>query len=68
MSRYRIVCVGRRARDPLLDAADGYLKRLTRYTKTDLIRIREGTKKDEGKRLLEKIEQKCSRCCPGRTR
>lgn len=38
--RYRILCVGRRARDPLLDAADDYLKRLNHFVPAELHRIR----------------------------
>ena len=43
MLKLRIVCVGRRARDPLLDAADRYLERLTRFARASIERVREGT-------------------------
>lgn len=55
MLRYRILCVGRRARDPLLDAADAYLKRLKRYTKTELLRIKDGSAQSEERALRSKL-------------
>ncbi len=51
--RYRVVCVGRKARDPLLEAADDYLGRLSRYVPTELLRLREGSIDSERKELLK---------------
>lgn len=41
--RYRVVWVGRRAQDPLLDAADDYRKRLHHYVPTELVRLKPGS-------------------------
>ncbi len=54
--RYRILCVGRRARDPLVEAAEEYQKRLSRYVKLDLVRIRDTDAKTERDELLERIK------------
>ena len=50
--RYRVLAVGRRADDPLVAAADGYLQRLTRYVPTDLVRVREGSRESERDALV----------------
>lgn len=55
MLRYRVLCVGRRARDPLLDAADDYLERLGRYAKVELVRLRDSDPKGERDALLNKL-------------
>ena len=54
--RYRILCVGRRARDPLVEAAEEYQKRLSRYVKLDLVRIRDADAKTERDELLSRIK------------
>ena len=54
--KYRILCVGRRARDPLLEAAEDYTDRLSHYTKTDVVRIRESKKDEEGKKILQRVD------------
>jgi 23S rRNA (pseudouridine1915-N3)-methyltransferase len=51
MLQLRILCAGRRAQDPLLDAADEYVKRLERFAKIELMRVREGDKQSEGKAM-----------------
>lgn len=51
---HRIVCVGRRANDPFLEAADGYLARLGRYAQVELVRLRDGTSEREAAQMLEK--------------
>ena len=56
MSRLRVLCVGRKAKDPLLDAADDYLGRLLRYAKAELVRVRDGSPAEERDRLLKKLE------------
>ena len=55
MLRHRILCVGRRARDPLLQAADDYLQRIGRYARAELIRIRDSNVHDEGQQLLTRV-------------
>lgn len=47
MLKLRVVCVGRRARDPLLDAADRYVERLSRFAHASIERVREGTMESE---------------------
>ncbi|MEL6546447.1 MAG: 23S rRNA (pseudouridine(1915)-N(3))-methyltransferase RlmH [Myxococcota bacterium] len=54
--RHRIVAVGRRARDPLVEAADGYLERLNRYARSELLLIRDSDRANEGKALLAKTK------------
>ncbi len=56
MLRYRLLCVGRRARDPLLDAADDYLGRLGRYAKVELIRIKDSDRAREATLLAAKLD------------
>ncbi len=55
MVGYRILCVGRRAQDPLLDAAEKYLQRLQRYAPVDLVRVRDGTLASERAQLQRHI-------------
>lgn len=52
---YRLVCVGRRARDPLLESVDTYLGRLQHYARAELIRVREGTLQSEARALLAHV-------------
>jgi 23S rRNA (pseudouridine1915-N3)-methyltransferase len=47
--RYRIICVGKRTRDPLLDAAADYEERLGHYAKVELVRLRESSPATEAK-------------------
>lgn len=53
--RYRIVAVGRRAQDPLVEATDKYLERLRRYTTAELLLVRDSNSKSEGEALLAKL-------------
>ena len=53
---YRLLCVGRRARDPLLDAAEEYLERLSRYVKVDLVRVRDADLTRERDALLGRLK------------
>ncbi|MBI5508730.1 MAG: 23S rRNA (pseudouridine(1915)-N(3))-methyltransferase RlmH [Deltaproteobacteria bacterium] len=53
--RYRILAVGRRARDPLVDAAEAYLERLTRYVPTELCRFKDATLKEERDVILDRL-------------
>ena len=55
--RYRIVAVGRRARDPLIDASFAYLDRLNRYAKAELLLVRDSDPESEGKALLAKVAE-----------
>ena len=55
MLKHRILCVGRRAKDPLLDAAENYLDRLGHYSKAEIVRVRDGTLVAETKALQKKI-------------
>ena len=43
MPQLRILCIGRNAKDPLLQSADTYLQRLAKFTKAELLRLKEGT-------------------------
>ena len=54
--KYRLLCVGRKAQDPLLSAAEVYLKRLDLYAKTQLVRLREGGLVSEGAALLDHLD------------
>ena len=54
--KYRLLCVGRKAQDPLLSAAENYLKRLDLYAKTQLVRLREAGLVAEGAALLENLD------------
>ena len=47
--------VGRKARDPLLEAADDYAERLTHYAPFERIMVRDSDKAGEAKALLEKL-------------
>lgn len=54
--RYRIVAVGRRARDPLVDATETYIKRISRYVSTEFLLVRDSDPSRESKQLLEKLD------------
>jgi len=53
--KYRLLCVGRRARDPLLDAADDYANRIGRYAKLEVVRLKDGTTENERDALLARV-------------
>lgn len=53
--RYRLLFVGRKARDPLLEANRTYLDRLGHYARVELIRIKEGGLAAERDQLLAKL-------------
>ena len=55
MPQLRILCIGRKANDPLLQSADLYLQRLTKFTRTELHRLREGTPEFERRQLEGKL-------------
>jgi len=55
MPQLRILCIGRNAKDPLLQSADAYLKRLSKFTKVELLRLREGTLDFEQKQFESKL-------------
>lgn len=52
MPDIRILCVGRRAQDPLISGIDDYCDRISRFTKISLTRVREGSVDEEKERLL----------------
>lgn len=56
MLKYRVVCVGRRARDPLLDAADRYVERLLRYARVEIFRVRDGSLVEERDAIAAKLQ------------
>ena len=58
MASLRVICVGRKARDPLLESANGYQDRITRSTKFDLVRLKEGTMESEGDAILQKLDNR----------
>lgn len=53
--KYRLLCVGRRARDPLLDAADDYAKRIGRYAKLEIVRLKDGSAESERDAVLTRL-------------
>jgi 23S rRNA (pseudouridine1915-N3)-methyltransferase len=53
--KIRIVCVGRKAHDPLLVSAEEYLKRLTRYTSVELVRVKEGRSPEEESLRVQEV-------------
>ncbi len=54
--RYQIVSVGRRAKDPLCEAAELYGERLTHYTPTKFTRLSEAGGPAERQALLEALD------------
>ena len=56
MLKLRVVCVGRRARDPLLDAADRYVERLSRFAHASIDRVREGTMESERDAITARLK------------
>ncbi|MEC9464267.1 MAG: 23S rRNA (pseudouridine(1915)-N(3))-methyltransferase RlmH [Myxococcota bacterium] len=58
MASLRLICIGRKARDPLLESAQTYQERLSRSTKFDLIRLKEGTIESEGEAILQKLDNR----------
>lgn len=53
--RYRVLVIGKRTRDPLLDAADDYLERLRHYVPTELVRRRESSPAGDREQVLEAL-------------
>jgi 23S rRNA (pseudouridine1915-N3)-methyltransferase len=49
---YQLLFVGRRAKDPLLEAQEQYLARLSRYAKVDVVRIKDTSPVKEGAEML----------------
>ena len=54
--RLKVVCIGRRAQDPLLAAADDYLERLTHYIDIELVRLKESGLEDERTAILARLK------------
>ena len=55
MPQLRILCIGRNAKDPLLQSANTYLQRLAKFTKVELLRLKEGTLDFEHKQFESKL-------------
>ena len=55
MLTHRIVWVGRRARDPFLEAVADYQQRLARYAHCDTVMVRPGTASQEARAMLGKV-------------
>jgi len=55
MPHLRILCIGRNAKDPLLKSADLYLERLSKFSKVELLRLREGTLEFEQKQIEARL-------------
>jgi 23S rRNA (pseudouridine1915-N3)-methyltransferase len=53
--RYRVLCVGRRARDPLLDVADEYQSRISRFARIEVVRLKEGSTESERDAFLARL-------------
>lgn len=53
--RYRLLCIGRKANDPLLAAAEDYASRLSRFVPTEVVRLREGSATSERDELLRRL-------------
>jgi 23S rRNA (pseudouridine1915-N3)-methyltransferase len=58
MLTYRVVCVGRRAHDPLLDAVDRYVDRLSRYARVEIIRVRDASLAKERDAIAGKLRDR----------
>ena len=56
MLNYRILCVGRRARDPILDATDDFLKRIKHSRSVELLRLKESNPEGERDLILSKLQ------------
>lgn len=54
--KYRLLCIGRRAKDPLVDALEDYSSRLGHYVAFEVVRLKESDMAREGAALLAKLE------------
>lgn len=54
--KYRLLCIGRRAQDPIVEALDNYAKRLKHYVSFDVVRLKESDKTREASQLLTRLE------------
>lgn len=64
MQKINIVCVGKLKEQYLREACDEYLKRLSRFAKTEVIEIPEcKTLKEEGARILRRASGKIFALC-----
>lgn len=54
--KYRLLCIGRRAQDPIVEALDNYTKRLNHYVAFDVIRLKESDSAREGALLLSRLQ------------
>ena len=57
MLAYRILCVGRRAQDPLLAVADNYAKRLNAYVRTQRVVVRQSDRAQEGQAIVNQLRK-----------
>lgn len=51
---HRVLCVGRRAKDPFLEAAEVYFTRLARYAQVDVVRLRDATPAREAAQMVDR--------------
>lgn len=56
--KYRLLCIGRRAQEPLVAALEIYAKRLNYYVHFDVVRLKESDVSREGALLLSRLEAK----------
>ena len=56
MLAYRILCPGRRAKDPLLAAAETYAGRLGHYAKLEWVRLKESSPDGEAATMLAQLQ------------
>lgn len=53
--KYCLLCVGRRAQDPLLAATEAYAKRLKHYAGFELLRVRDSDPQKEAQDLKQQL-------------
>lgn len=54
----KIICVGKLKEEYLTNACNEYLKRLSKYTKLDIIELKDSDMKSEGELILKNINDK----------
>ena len=56
--RLRLLCIGRNARDPLLDAAQKYQQRIGKFASIQVLRLKEGQLQSECQQIESKLQPK----------
>lgn len=51
----RIICIGKLKEKYLVNMIEDYLKRINKYHKIELIELKDDSKKEEGERILSKL-------------